>query len=162
MGASETHEFAEGVQTETNDFVLSPFRVDHSPVDQAFGLRLESERGAIAFSGDTSALESLARAAHGVDLLVHEVFESSSARRRLAAIRERAGDQSLEFRAVSGIYRYHTGSEELGPVALLADTPHLILNHVLGQSELGLIETDIQRWYQGQITVGEDLQTFSV
>jgi ribonuclease Z len=158
----ETHEFEDGAPNETDDFRASPFRVDHSPVDQAFGLRLDAEGGAIAFSGDTSALESLARAAHGVDLLVHEVYESASSRRRLQAIRERAGETSLEFRAVSGIYRYHTGSEQLGPVARLADTPHLILNHVLGQSDGGQIEADIQRSYGGQTTVGEDLQTFSV
>ncbi|MEO8540983.1 MAG: MBL fold metallo-hydrolase [bacterium] len=158
----ETHEYEEAFPTETNDFVATPFRVDHSPVDQAFGLRFESEGRAIAFSGDTSALESLARAAQGVELLLHEVYESGSARRRLQAIRERSGEKSLEFRAVSGIYRYHTGSEELGHVAQLADTPHLILNHVLGQSGPGLIEADIRRSYEGQITVGEDLQTFSV
>lgn len=158
----QTHEYYEGVQIETDDFLVNPFRVDHSPVDQAFGLRLEANGGAIAFSGDTSALESLSLAAQGVDLLVHEVYESGSARRRLQTIREQSGEQSLQFRAVSGIYRYHTASEDLGRIAALADTPHLVLNHVLHQSEPGLIEADIQRSYGGEITVGEDLQTFSI
>ena len=124
----ETREYEEGMQVETSDFRAAPFRVEHSPVDQAFGLRFEADRSSIAFSGDTSAIEALAAAAQGVDLLVHEVYDSQSARGRMKAVMEQSGKESLQYRAVRGIYRYHTGSEDLGPIAELASTPHLVLN----------------------------------
>ena len=155
-------EFEGGMQVEADDFRAVPFRVDHSPVDQAFGLRVETEKGSVAFSGDTSAIEALAEAANGVDLLVHEVYNSKWARDRLASLREHFGEASLQFRASQGIFRYHTGSEELGPIARLSDSPRLILNHVLGPPDASAIAQDIARDYDGTITVGEDLQSFTV
>lgn len=146
---------------ETSDFRALPFRVEHSPVDQAFGVRFDTESGSIAFSGDTSPQETLAQAAQGVDLLVHEVYDSATARQRLQMVRERLGESSLEFQAARGIYRYHTGSEELGAIARLADTPRLVLNHVLGPPDTDAIVHDTAVGYSGQITVGEDLQTFT-
>ncbi len=146
---------------ETSDFRGRPFRVEHSPVDQAFGVRFDSDSGSIAFSGDTSPQESLAQAAHGVDILVHEVYDSASSRQRLTTVREQFGEASLQVRAMTGIYRYHTGSEELGRIASLADTPHLVLNHVLGPPDTDVIARDIAAGYSGQITVGEDLQEFT-
>jgi ribonuclease Z len=158
----ETREFFEGETIAADDFRALPFRVDHSPVDQAFGLRIEANTSSVAFSGDTSAVESLARAAHGVDILVHEVYHSSSARARLLATRGQSGEHSLQLRAIAGIFRYHTGSEELGPIAKLADTPHLVLNHIIGPPDTASIEEDIAAKYRGRITAGEDLQSFSV
>lgn len=155
-------EFEEGVRIEGPDFGVSPFRVDHSPVDQAFGLRFDTDRGSVAFSGDTSAIEALSAAAQGVEVLVHEVYDSQYARERLQAVREQSGPESLAFRAISGIFRYHTGSEDLGRIAVLASTPHLVLNHILGPPDAGSIEGDIGRSYGGRITVGEDLQSFTI
>ncbi len=158
----ETHEFEEGMRVETGDFQATPFRVEHSPVDQAFGLRFEADRSSVAFSGDTSAIVSLAVAAQGVDLLVHEVYDSQSARARVNAVVEQSGKESLQHRAVRGIFRYHTGSEELGAIAELASTPHLVLNHIIGPPDTAAMERDIRRSYQGRITVGEDSQSFSL
>jgi len=158
----ETLEFEEGKRIEGSDFVAIPFRVDHSPVDEAFGLRIETDRGSVAFSGDTSAIESLSVAAQGVDLLIHEVYDSEAARQRLKGMRETFGADSLEVRAVTGIYRYHTGSEDLGRIAALASTPHVVLNHVLGPPDTGAIERDIRTTYPGLVTVGQDLQPFSL
>ena len=156
----EVHEFAEAVTYERDDYVAVPFRVDHSPVDEAFGVRFDLDQWSLAFSGDTRPLESLAKAVHGADILLHEVYDSRMARRQLQAVRERFGEKSGEYRAREGIIGYHTLSEDLGSIATLADSPHLVLNHVVGPQVSASIEEDIARAYAGRITVGADLQTF--
>ena len=154
------YEFAEDAVTEAADFRATSFRVDHNPVDQAFGIRVDTDAGSVAFSGDTRPLESLARASHGVDLLIHEVYDSGLAREQLKAATEQFGRESPQFRARNGIISYHTLSEDLGPIAALADTPHLVLNHVISPSGTSSMVRDIRRHYTGEITVGADLQSF--
>lgn len=156
------HEYTDLGVMETADFRATSFRVDHNPVDQAFGIRVDSEGGSVVFSGDTRPLESLAAACRGVDLLLHEVYDSALAREQLKTVRERFGSGSPQFRARAGVISYHTLSEDLGPIAALADTPHLVLNHVIGPPDTTGMERDIRRHYAGRITVGADLQQFSL
>ncbi|MGE3074386.1 MAG: MBL fold metallo-hydrolase [Dehalococcoidia bacterium] len=155
-------EFIDNGTIDHADFRATAFRVDHNPVDQAFGIRLDTESGSVAFSGDTRPLESLARAAHGVDLLLHEVYDSTLARNQLRTVTERVGSDSSLYRARAGVIGYHTLSEDLGPIADLADTPHLVLNHVIGPPDTANMERDIARDFHGQTTVGADLQRFEI
>jgi ribonuclease Z len=158
----EVVDFTDDGLIAANDFRATPFRVDHNPVDQAFGLRFDADGASVAFSGDTRPLESLARASHGVDLLLHEVYDSQLASNQLSSTRERFGAESPQFRARAGIIAYHTTSEALGPIAALADTPHLVLNHYIGPPDTTSVATDIARNFNGKITVGEDLQSFTL
>jgi ribonuclease Z len=129
---------------------IRAFRVDHHPVDQAFGFRIDGEGGSIGFSGDTRALESLAERCAGVDVLVHEVYSGGSAG-------ETPGDGSSARRR-RGVAAYHTSSYEVGRIAELAGTPHLVLNHMLlwGASPEE-VATDAKLGYGGTVTAGRDL-----
>ena len=155
-------EFNDVEALETSDFRATAFRVDHGPVDQAFGLRLDADAGSVAFSGDTRPLESLALAAEGVDILVHEVYDATLARDQIRVATERFGAESNFVRARAGVIGYHTLSQDLGPIATLADTPHLVLNHVIGPTDSSSTRSDIARGYGGTITVGADLQEFEI
>jgi ribonuclease Z len=55
---------------------LKAFRVEHEPVDQAFGYRLDADSASVALSGDTRYSENLVRHARNVDLLIHEVYSA--------------------------------------------------------------------------------------
>jgi ribonuclease Z len=155
-------EFNDVEALETADFRATAFRVDHGPVDQAFGLRLDADAGSVAFSGDTRPLESLALAAKGVDILVHEVYDATLARDQIRVATERFGAESKFVHARAGVIGYHTLSQDLGPIAALADTPHLVLNHVIGPTDSSNTRSDIARGYGGTITVGADLQEFEI
>jgi len=48
--------------------------VNHPPVKPALGYRFDFKDRSIAFSGDTTPLEAVAKLAEGADLLVHEVM----------------------------------------------------------------------------------------
>jgi ribonuclease Z len=148
-------EVEDGWSVESGAAKMTAFRVDHHPVDQAFGYRIDGEEASVGFSGDTRALESLAEACADVDVLVHEVYSGRAAGEdpgSLASARRRRG-----------VAAYHTSSHEVGRIAQLAGTPHLVLNHMLlwGHSPEE-VETDATRGFQGRATSGSDLDSFDV
>src|SRR5215216_6088545 len=119
-------EIGEGWTADGDGWRLTGFRVDHAPVDEAFGFRLDAGSRSVVISGDTRPSENLIRHARGADLLVHEVYW----RRGALALRERLTDPDTIARRDT-IDGYHTHSEELGPIAAAADAKHLVLSHVL-------------------------------
>ncbi len=64
---------AEGFAYESNGVRITPFDVDHAPVEPAFGYRIDYRGRSVVLSGDTRFSENLIRRAEGVDLLIHEV-----------------------------------------------------------------------------------------
>src|SRR5437899_3280062 len=58
--------FANGVK-------VMAFRVDHGPVEPAFGYRVDYRRRPVVISGDTIPSDNLEKFSQDVDLLVHEV-----------------------------------------------------------------------------------------
>lgn len=105
------------------------FRVDHAPVDNAFGYRIEYAGRSIVVSGDTSRADSVAQAARGADLLVHEAISTE-----LNAIMQDAAN-SNDRRNVGTIFHdildYHTSPEDAGAVATEAGAGALALTHLL-------------------------------
>ena len=151
-------EIGEGWAAEGDGWRLTGFRVEHEPVDQAFGFRLDADAGSVVISGDTRPSENLVRHAQGTDLLVHEVYWRRGAEARLAAI----ADPDARMRARS-IDHYHTHSEDVGTIAARAEAKHLILSHILfrGGTPRDLME-DIAPHFPRPVTVGADLQTLVV
>jgi ribonuclease Z len=154
----EVEEIAEGWRATGDGWRLLAFRVNHEPVDEAFGYRIDGDGGALVISGDTRPSENLVRHAQGADLLVHEVYWRAGALR----LRERAqGADELARRLT--IERYHTSSEEVGGVAASADVRRLVFSHILFRGGTPAdIESDAARSYGGSITTGADLMTFSI
>jgi ribonuclease Z len=151
-------EFEEGWAREGDGWRLAAFRVQHEPVDQAFGFRLDADGGALALSGDTSPSENLIRHAQGVDLLVHEVYWKRGA----AALRATLADPE-QIRRRDVIDGYHTHSEDVGKVAAKAEAKHLVLSHILFRGGTPAdLRADIEADYRGALTVGEDLASFEV
>ncbi len=151
-------EIDDGWTTEGDGWRLTGFRVAHEPVDQAFGFRLDADRGSVVISGDTSPSENLIRHAHGADLLVHEVYW----RRGAEALRAGVTDPDALHRRQT-IDSYHTHSEDVGSIAARAEVNHLVLSHILfrggGPAD---IAADIAPTFRGSVTVGEDLQSFDI
>ena len=150
-------EIEEDWNTSGKDWQLSAFRVEHMPVDQAFGFRIDQGGSSIVISGDTKECENLVRHAKDTDILVHEVFPAQNMR-DLAANAPDA-EERARFELLS---TYHTSSEEVGKVADRANAKHLVLSHyVRAQPEIDF-SGDITADYGGKLTAGEDLMTFEV
>lgn len=137
---------------------LTAFRVDHEPVDQAFGYRLDADAGSVVVSGDTRPSENLIRHAQGADLLVHEVYWKRGADALRATITD--PDQLARRATIDG---YHTDSEQVGVIAARADVQHLILSHVLFRGGTAAeLRADVTSHFGGGVTVGADLQPFTL
>lgn len=154
-------EVEEGWQLDGSSWRLTAFRVDHEPVDQAFGYRVDEDSASIVLSGDTRFSPNLVRHAQGADLLLHEVYWGKGLRAlaQRPVVTDRFTSERLQL-----IMGYHTPSDEVGKVAAAAGVRHLVLNHLI----LGLQGTpadlleDITPEFGGQVTVGEDLMSFQV
>jgi len=154
----DTKEVEDGWLFEQARWRLIAFRVDHHPVEHAFGFRFEAAGRAIVLSGDTCRCEKLIERAKDADLLVHEVIWSEGMRRAISQA------QTAESRArLQRILSYHTPATVVGEVAALASVTQLVLTHLIlaGGTPEDLI-ADVRKSFHGLLSVGEDLARFQV
>lgn len=151
-------EVEEGWTAEGSDWRLSAFRVDHEPVDQAFGFRIDEGASSLVISGDTCASENLVTRSQDVDLLVHEVYWAQGFRQRIEQTTD--ADMVARFKTIAG---YHTPSDAVGKIGAAAAARHLVLSHVIlaGGTPEALLG-DVSSDYRGDLTFGEDLLTFEI
>lgn len=139
-------------------FRLTAFRVDHAPVDQAFGYRLDVDAHSVVVSGDTCRSEKLIRSARGVDVLVHEVISRPGMEAIIAADTDEAKRQLHRQ-----ILAYHTPADELGDIATRAQARHLVLSHIVSpKREPNDLVGAASRGYEGRVTLGEDLMSIGL
>ena len=138
---------------------LTAFRVEHQPVDQAFGFRLDDDTGSLVLSGDTRECANVIRHAAGADLLVHEVYSRRGLEAQLAGVRDPQARARL-----ARIVSFHTPSNRVGAVATQAQVKQVVLTHLIfgagGAPED--IAQDVGTAFAGPVTVGSDLQSFAV
>jgi ribonuclease Z len=150
-------EVEDGWRADAADLAVSAVRVDHHPVDEAFGFRIDTTAGSVGFSGDTKPAPRLVEAFTGVDLLVHEVYSGRAAEARFGPI------ASASPARARGVASYHTSSYEVGGIATAAEARQLVLNHVLlWGATAEEVAADARRDYAGEVAAGEDLQSFTV
>ncbi|MER3390846.1 MAG: MBL fold metallo-hydrolase [Microcella sp.] len=128
-------EVHDGLHVAVDTWSFTAFRVDHEPVDEAFGYRFDWQGGSVAFSGDTAPCDNLVEYCRGVDVLVHEALFPGY-----------------------GIPRYHTTVDQVGAVATASGARHLVLTHLLpGHLPDEVWRHRIATAFDGPITVGSDL-----
>jgi ribonuclease Z len=153
-------EVEEGWSSEGDGWRLTGFRVDHAPVEEAFGFRVDGDGGSIVVSGDTRYSENLLKHALGTDILVHEVYSRIGMDRRIQAA---AGDPRLEQLAHT-ISTYHTSSDQVGKIASKAEAKQLVMSHfVFGPAGTPAdVHEDASKDYKRPLFIGEDLASFEV
>jgi len=133
--------------------------VDHPPVKPALGYRFDFHDRTLAFSGDTTPLEAVARMARGADVLVHEamLLPETEAYMREAIARGRPGrltDYMAHMRAD------HSPVEEVGRIAEEAGVKTLVLSHLVPASDAISDEAwraPAAKHFTGEIIVAHDL-----
>lgn len=139
-----------------DDTRISAVRVEHPPVEPAFGYIFQSAGKKLVLSGDTRPCDAIVSAARNADILVHEVFAHSHNKPSLVE-----GTRTAEtMAAVAG---YHTTADEVGRIARDANVKCLVLNHIVppDADEVELIAA-VRRHYSGPVVVGEDLMSFDL
>ncbi len=144
-----THEISEDeIIYEDADVRITAFRVDHEPVEHAFGYKFETEHKTIVLSGDTRPSENLIAHARGADILVHEAY--------LPEHFDRVDSQEV----AENLKRYHTSATEAGDVAAAAGVTLLVLTHLIPAGAEETFITRASKHFTGRIVVGRDLMRF--
>ena len=119
----------------------------HFPADHitgASGWRIECDGKAVVFSGDTRYSASMAKAAEGADLLIHEAFC--------------VADKTLASNAG------HATGGEAGQVAAEARAGSLVLTHITDayHADSEPLRVEAAQFYTGPITLAHDCQQITV
>lgn len=150
--AYEITEINNELKIELDNATIESVKVDHHPVDPAFGYKFILGPKNIIFSGDTRYCEVLEKSSKDADILVHEVFVG------LDYDPVRMSSDTIE-----NISDYHTTPEDVGLLASNASVKKLILNHFVPPvfDEDVLVER-IAKHFDGEIVVGKDLMQFDI
>ncbi|MDE3153435.1 MAG: MBL fold metallo-hydrolase [Gemmatimonadota bacterium] len=134
-----------GVVYQDSNMTVRAFRVRHGAWDYAYGYRFEARDRTIVVSGDTRPTDAVVDACRGCDVLVHEVYDAETFKRRPAA-----------WQAYHA--RYHTSTYELGALAARARPRLLLLVHQLywGGTDADLVRQVATR-FTGRIVSAHDL-----
>lgn len=133
--AAPVLEMEDDLDLDMGSWQLRAFRVQHDPVDEAFGYCFNTDQHTLVISGDTTPCDSLIEAATGADVLIHEALYPGF-----------------------GLPQYHTSVHDVGKIASQAGVRELVLTHLIpghlpDQQWLEIIERD----FAGTVTVGHDL-----
>ena len=141
--AVHVHPARAGVVYDSGGVRVTAIPVSHGSWPEAYGYRVDTPTRSVVISGDTRPDSSLARAARGVDVLVHEVYATST---------------------VSGPYMhaFHTSDEELGALAAAARPRLLVLTHLIraGATDAALLQGVRAGGFAGRAVVGHDLERY--
>ncbi len=172
MGPVTAHELS-GPQAVMDDGTVevSCTLVKHTPIFKSLGYRIDTPGRSIAFSGDTSPMESVVQLAKGADVLVHEAIYLNP--NQPAARAGQAGDARIDTgdrrgSAIAGdpqkllehVISSHTPAEEAGRIAQEAGVRTLVLAHTVslmpGVTD-GMWIAAARKHFSGEVIFAHDL-----
>jgi ribonuclease BN (tRNA processing enzyme) len=138
-------EIDSGVVFKDSNVVVTAFRVAHGRWEESLGYRIVTHDRSIVISGDTRPTDAVVRMCNGCDVLLHEVYDDSTAKRR-----------SRDWIAYDSAF--HTSTFELADIANRARPKLLVLYHQLyrGASDDHLL-AEIRKKYSGLVISARDL-----
>ncbi len=149
----DVRETTGGVVYDSAGIRIRAIPVPHGSWPVAFAFRVDTPDRSIVLGGDTAPSAALEEAARGVDLLVHEVYDS----RRVAPEQRPGGEMWPQY-----LREFHTSDEELGAIAARAKPKQLILSHVLRMGgTMDEVIAGVRRGgFSGTVVVAKDLDRF--
>jgi len=146
------HNINPGVAYEQSGIKITAIKVDHAPVEPAYGYRIDYNGRSVVLSGDTRTSENLIRAAEGVDLLVHEVVSPETF--------YRAG---VNPERTKSVIAHHVTPEQAGEVFARTKPRLAVYSHMVQPT---VTNDDLipgtRKTYDGPLEVGEDLMVIEV
>jgi ribonuclease BN (tRNA processing enzyme) len=145
------HEVRPGIVYKDANVTVRAFAVDHGSWDFAYGYRFDTADRSIVISGDTGPTQSVVRACHGCDLLLHEVYSLRWFQERTPAWQKYHST-------------FHTSTVALAGIAASAAPQQLVLYHQLfrpaDDPDAILIDEMRKAGYSGKVSSAHDLDIF--
>ena len=147
-----------GPVTQDDNVKVSSIVVNHPPVKLALGYGFDFKDRSIAFSGDTTPLEAVAKMAAGADVLVHEAMLLPATEEYVRTLTK--GNPVEYAVALAHMKAVHSPVEDVGRIAQDAGVKTLVLSHLT--PAVDAIPDDAWRapaakYFKGEIVVGKDL-----
>ncbi|MEO0606942.1 MAG: MBL fold metallo-hydrolase [Pseudomonadota bacterium] len=143
---------------EDDTLKITAIRVEHAPVEPAFGYRIDYKDRSLSISGDTIYHPGFVAMSKGVDLMVHEALDpemTSAIGLQLSAAGQRANGKIF-----ADILDYHATPEQAAQAAQEAGAQELVYYHMLPPLPIKLIETvfygDAKAEFDGPMMIGRD------
>lgn len=146
-----SHDIAsEGVVYDHDGVKITAFLVNHSPVEPAYGYRIDSGEQSIVISGDTTYSKNLIKYAKNVDLLIHEIAGADA---NLLASNPR----------LKKVMSYHTTPEQAAKVLEASKPKAAVFTHVLffGIDDKAALDSTRTN-FDGDVRIGQDLLKIGV
>lgn len=142
-----------GVVYDSAGIRIRAVRVHHGSWPVSLAFRIDTPDRSIVLGGDAAPSPALEEAARGVDVLVHEVYDSQ----RVAPENRPGGELWPQY-----LREFHTSDEELGALAARARPKQLVITHVLRMGgPMDEVVAGVRRGgYTGVLTVAKDLDRY--
>ncbi|MGA4637638.1 MBL fold metallo-hydrolase [Pseudomonas solani] len=143
---------------EQDGVTIDAYRVDHQPVDPAYGYVLRYAGKKLFISGDTRVSERYLEALQDADMVVHEAINGGLIHKAADALR-RTG-QAGRAEQAERVLDYHADTLELARLAQKAGVRHLVLTHLIPSPtnflSRRLFLSGMADLYSGDLTLGDD------
>jgi ribonuclease Z len=141
-----------------NGVHIEAYRVDHRPVEIAYGYLLTYKGKKIFISGDTRVTDIYFDAMKNADIVVHEAVNSALIRRVAECMRKL--NMNTEADHTEKILEYHSDTLELAKLAERAGVKHLVLTHLVPEPSNFMLKRmflhGMSDYYHGTLTLGYD------
>lgn len=137
---------------------VTAYKVDHAPVEPAFGYRIDYRDRSVSLSGDTIYSENLIAVSEGVDILFHEALNASM----VIAMRDAATEAGRADLAkiLGDILDYHATPEDAAKAADAAGVRQLVYYHTIPPLPSGALDAlfmrDAKAHFGGPMDVAVD------
>ena len=146
------------VVLEADGLRITAFRVDHTPVEPAYGYRFEYAGRSLFITGDTAKSAGLLAGARGVDLLLSEALAAPIISKGSEFLAE-AGHDRLA-RLTSDILDYHISPVDAVATAKQAGAGMIVFTHIVppppNRLAARVFLEGIDDSYQGDVLMGAD------
>lgn len=143
---------------------ITAFRVNHEPVDPAFGYRFDYKDRSIVFSGDTSKVKSVETACNGCDIMVHEALNREMVGKMEAAAKKLGNKRIAKI--MFDIPDYHATPVEAAETAKAGRAQMLVISHIVPAVPITFLEAyylkGVGEAFDGRTVLGKDGMIFSL
>ena len=146
-------DISEGVVYQHGGVKVTAFLVDHSPIQPAFGYRIDYAGRSAVLSGDTRVCENLITHAKNTDLLVYEVIAAGMLRTHAKGNTE----------AMERVIAHHTTPEQAGEIFTRVQPKLAVYSHIIPvNARAADVIPPTRQTYNGPLEMGEDLMVVNI